>query len=100
MQISYSYQGKWRIRSLTDSEVVVGRPNSQSQVHIDLSPDTTVSRVHAKIWMQDGTCWIQDMESKYGTQVNGEKLEGIRQLQVGDTIVIGETMMRIDYPQK
>ena len=47
MQISYQYQGKWHVKSLAKGMVVVGRPNNELTIDIDLSPDPTVSRKHA-----------------------------------------------------
>ena len=96
MQVSYQYQGKWRIKSLSEAVVVVGRPNAQWEVGIDLSPDTTVSRVHAKIWLADELCWIEDLGSRYGTTVNGTRITGRQQLQEGDLIGIGETTLRVN----
>ena len=96
MQVSYQYQGTWRIKSLSEAVVVVGRPNSQSEIGIDLSPDTTVSRVHAKIWLADDLCWVEDLGSRYGTTVNGTRITGRQQLREGDLIGIGETTLRVN----
>jgi len=96
MQISYKYQGQWHVKSLSQTEVTVGRPNTQSTVDIDLSPDTTVSRVHAKLWLENGTCWIEDLGSRYGTTVNDTAITGRHPLTEGDQIRIGETMLRMD----
>ena len=84
------------MKSLAQSEVVVGRPNNQASVDIDLSPDTTVSRVHAKLWQENGTCWIEDLGSRYGTTVNGTAISGRHPLSDGDLVQIGETTLRID----
>ena len=96
MQISYQYQDQWHVKSLAQSEVVVGRPNNQASVDIDLSPDTTVSRVHAKLWQENEACWIEDLGSRYGTTVNGTAISGRHQLSDGDLVQIGETTLRID----
>ena len=84
------------MKSLAQSEVVVGRPNSQASVDIDLSPDTTVSRVHAKLWQENGACWIEDLGSRYGTTGNGAAISGRHPLSDGDLVQIGETTLRID----
>ena len=96
MQVSYQYQGKWRIKAISEQVVLVGRPNAQAEVDIDLSPDTTVSRVHAKIWLADGACWVEDLGSRYGTQVNSVQISTRTQLREGDQIRVGETTLRVD----
>ncbi|MBC8326810.1 MAG: FHA domain-containing protein [Verrucomicrobia subdivision 3 bacterium] len=96
MQISYQYQGKWHIKQLSAEVVTVGRPNNREGIHIDLSPDTTVSRLHARVWLENGVCWLEDLGSRYGTQVNGAQITGRVQLQAGDAVEIGETTLRVD----
>lgn len=96
MQVSYQYQGKWRIKALSGDAVVIGRPNNKVAVGIDLSPDTTVSRVHAQIWLENGQCWVEDLGSRYGTSVNGSQITGRLELNQGDEIRIGETTLRVD----
>ena len=96
MQISYQYQGKWHIKKLSADVVTVGRPNNREGIHIDLSPDTTVSRLHARVWLENEVCWLEDLGSRYGTKVNGAQITGRVQLQAGDTLEIGETALRVD----
>ena len=95
MQINYQYQGKWHVKSLDKAAIVVGRPNDRSEVDIDLSPDTAVSRVHAKLWLENGACWIEDLNSRHGTTVNGTAIKGRHELTEGDEIRIGETTLRM-----
>ncbi len=95
MQINYQYQGKWHVKSLEKTAIVVGRPNNRSEVDIDLSPDTAVSRVHAKLWLENEACWIEDLNSRHGTTVNGTAINGQHQLAEGDEIRIGETTLRM-----
>jgi len=96
MQVSYQYQGKWRIKALSGDAVVIGRPNNKVTVGIDLSPDTTVSRVHAQIWLENDRCWVEDLGSRYGTAVNGNQITGRFELREGDEIRIGETTLLVD----
>jgi pSer/pThr/pTyr-binding forkhead associated (FHA) protein len=96
IQISYQFKGRWKIRQFGDNQVVIGRPNSQCSVDIDLSPDTTVSRLHARIWAEGDKFWVEDMDSRYGTLVNEKKLIGRTEVQPGDSIVIGETTLKVD----
>ena len=96
MQISYLYQGKWHIKKLSADVVTVGRPNNREGIHIDLSPDTTVSRLHARLGLENGVCWLEDLGSTYGTKVNGANITGRVQLEAGDKVEIGETALRVD----
>ncbi|MSU42145.1 MAG: FHA domain-containing protein [Pedosphaera sp.] len=96
MQISYKFKSKWTVRQIAGNQAFIGRPNAQQKVDVDLTPDTTVSRVHARIWLAVGSCWLEDLKSRFGTQVNGQKVTGAIRVQIGDSIQIGETTLRID----
>lgn len=96
MQISICYAGQWRVIPSTKPAITIGRPNNEVSVDLDLSPDTTVSRLHAKVSESNGAIWIEDMGSKYGTLVNGAKITSPTSIQTGDTINIGETLLRIE----
>ena len=52
--------------------------------------DRQVSRVHARIRRSDGALWIEDLDSKNGTHVNGQRLPAgaAQRLQDGDVIQI------------
>lgn len=50
--------------------------------------DTRASRMHARIVLEDGAYWIEDLESRAGTYVNGEKIAR-RQLGPDDRINLG-----------
>lgn len=52
-------------------------------------PDSRVSREHILIFRgEDGNYYIEDLESKNGTHVNGLPLETVRQLREGDEIQV------------
>ncbi len=98
MQINIQYQGKWRIKTAEGTNIFIGRPNAGTLVQIDLSPDTTVSRVHARVWQEDGQWWAEDLQSKYGTQLNSQPLKAKAPLTSSDTLTIGESALRFDFP--
>ena len=60
---------------------------------VDLSPDVSVSRVHARAWVQEGTVWVEDLGSRYGVVVNQEAMMGEHPLQPGDVVTFGVTQV-------
>ena len=75
------------------SEVVLGR--EQGKVDVDLNPDTSVSRVHARVWHSDAGIQIEDLNSSVGTIVNGDTLQTATVIQPTDVIQLGETVVRV-----
>jgi hypothetical protein len=76
----------------------VGRANETSHPDFDLSPDNTVSRSHARIWVEDGSCWIEDLGSKFGTKVDGADIRGngkVR-LDANSRVLTGGTDLKIE----
>ena len=66
-------------------QLLVGRG-----AHCDIViPERRISREHVRIW-RDGSssCYVEDLNSRNGTHVNAERLEGVRELQEGDEIQI------------
>src|SRR3989441_946657 len=100
IRILYSYQGKQRIFERQATQVIIGRRKEDIAVDPDLTPDVAVSRLHARIWLEEGQYWIEDLGSTRGTQVSGEEIKGKgkRRLQAADTILVGETTLQIDIP--
>jgi len=78
--------------------VVFGRTDDKSAAILDLSPDQKVSRVHGRIWEEGGLYWIEDLDSTRGTRLNGVEIKGRgkQQFRMGDTIVAGETTLRLE----
>jgi diguanylate cyclase (GGDEF)-like protein len=60
--------------------------------------DDGVSRHHARVRLEADTPFLEDLESRNGTFVNGAKIEGTRQLEDGDKIQVGRTtVVRFAY---
>jgi two-component system, cell cycle response regulator len=72
------------VASLTILPCVIGRHPS-AQLVID---DPSVSRRHARIFLQGGELWLQDLGSRNGTFVDGRLLES-RQLRDGTLLQLG-----------
>lgn len=58
--------------------------------------DATVSWSHAKVRVEHGELWLDDLASKHGTVVNGRRVSGSVRLQEGDDIEIGVTRLRVE----
>lgn len=62
---------------------VVGGRDEECDLHL---PDRQVSRQHIRIYKQGDLFYIQDLDSKNGTWVNGQPLKGTRELHDGDEV--------------
>jgi hypothetical protein len=51
-------------------------------------PERRVSREHVRIWREGAKCYVEDLNSKNGTHINGARLEGQAELQEGDELQI------------
>jgi adenylate cyclase len=100
MRISYTYQGTSQTFDSEVPEVIVGRPGPSVEVDLDLRPDRSVSRPHARIWLESGQCWIEDLNSLGGTLVGTEDISGKGKwlLRPGQRVRIGETILQVEAP--
>lgn len=57
--------------------------------------DPTASRCHVELRVDGGRLWLKDLNSRFGTYVNGMKTTEC-ELRVGDEVRIGETTLRLD----
>src|SRR5437763_2299381 len=98
MRIAYSYQGKDLNFDRETTQIVIGRPKADVAPDLDHPPARMVSRPHARLWVAEGQYWSEDLNSRGGTQVNGEDIKGRgqRRLYAGDTLRIGQTTLQVD----
>ncbi len=75
------------IHKLTRGLTLLGRA---PQVEVKL-PDEGVSRTHARVRVETNQMWLEDLESRNGTFLNGLRLTEPIALQEGDKIQIGRT---------
>jgi two-component system, NtrC family, response regulator AtoC len=66
-------------------DVTFGRSRAAT-VHVD---SEKVSRLHAKVRRTGDVIEVEDLGSRNGTRVNGDKIEGPRKLANGDELTIG-----------
>jgi hypothetical protein len=67
-----------------DDMLVVGR-GAECNVVV---PERPVSREHLRIWRDGSHFYVEDLDSKNGTHLNGMKLTGTSPLQDGDEIQV------------
>ena len=91
--------GKTNLSVFNLEEIFIGRSHPEHEVHIDLSQDLNVSRVHARVWRTREICWIEDLKSTHGTMVNAEMLNGARIIGPEDRVQIGDAQIKIHYHQ-
>lgn len=95
IQLELELKGKRWAVVVDRPEAIIGRKNEEHQVDVDLSEDLSVSRVHARIWEQDGQCWVEDQGSRHGVKLNGESIGGAMAVRQADKIHVGSTMIRV-----
>ncbi len=57
--------------------------------------DTFVSQLHARIYEQGGSYFVEDLGSTNGTFLNGAKVVGTMTLRAGDRLAVGNTVMEL-----
>lgn len=68
--------------AMDKEEIVIGRDDTCDVV----LPERQVSRQHIRIFKHDNQYYIEDLQSRNGTWVNGQRVEGTRELYDGDEI--------------
>jgi len=77
-----------------DGELLIGR--AASDVDGRLGDDPQLSRSHARMARgASGALTIEDLGSSNGTFVNGERVEGVRVLRLGDVVRLGSTELAV-----
>lgn len=74
------------------STAVVGRAH-EMDIFLD---DTFVSSKHALFEATANALRVEDLHSTNGTLVNGEKIDGVCELHVGDRVEIGDTVFQVE----
>jgi hypothetical protein len=66
---------------------IVGKTEA-SQLRIE--EDIMISRTHARISVERGLVWVEDLGSRNGTFINGKKIEKKTMLKAGDKVTLGQ----------
>ena len=93
-QIKYKDQGKVKIHEILEDSLYVGSSNEN---HIRVH-DPSVAGIHLEIKKTRDGYKLVDLESKAGTQVNGEFVNH-HLLEDGDRIRIGDTPMKFEQEE-
>lgn len=72
-------------------EFTLGRA-AGCQVTLD---DTYASQIHARVFRRDGQYYVEDLGSTNGTWLNRAKVTGPLELQRGDQLQIGNTVLEV-----
>ncbi len=75
-----------------DTEVTIGRGGGCALV---LSDDQYASTVHARLFRRGRDLFVDDLESRNGTFVNGERISSTTKVRKGDRIQIGQTVCQV-----
>ena len=74
IEVEIKQGGEVRTVMLEHDEIIIGRRNEMREVQLDLTPDESVSRVHARAWLAGDKVFLEDLGSSGGSHVNGERL--------------------------
>jgi sigma-B regulation protein RsbU (phosphoserine phosphatase) len=78
-------------RTLETESVVIGRSSS-----VDLSvPDPSMSRRHARLKRTGDEWFIEDLGSRNGTMINGQRVVGARLVVPGDVLTVGSSQITV-----
>lgn len=100
MRIACTFRERQWVFETEAREVVIGRAKAGVAIDLDLSPDQTVSRPHARLWQEDDATWVEDLHSRNGVFVNGEPIAERRRLAPGDVVRVGETLLAPEGEEK
>jgi adenylate cyclase len=98
VRIRYSFRDVEKVFDEIRDEVVLGRPRQGVLVDIDLSPDLSVSRPHARISSDNGRYWIEDLGSSNGTKLDGREIAKNKKIELkpGQLIGISDTQIVVE----
>ena len=81
-------------RVIVDTDLLIGRGAPEGDGRLGEDPE--ISRRHARVSRAgDGQLTIEDLGSANGTFVNGERIDLPRELDVGDVIKVGKTLLQV-----
>ena len=79
-----------------ETEEVLGRHVSCG-ISKYLSTKGLISRNHAKLTVEDDILYVEDLDSRNGTYVNGKKIKKKTKLNLGDSLSLGVAGVKWDH---
>lgn len=76
-------------------EVTLGRA---AGCGVALPEDRFTSQLHARLWLDGGQLWVEDLGSTNGTFVNSTKVGSPARLAKGDRLQVGRTVLKVGEP--
>ena len=76
-------------REFTSEVIKIGRDPIESHLVFDQAEWPMVSRRHAEFRLRDGRCLVADTGSKFGTFVDGQRVDEPREIRVGARVQFG-----------
>lgn len=92
--ISYAENGETKEYEIFNNSINIGRDPAVCDFPIPLNH--YISRKHALLYSKDGNFFLTDLNSKNGTFVNWEKLQGEKQLYNNDIITLGTSEFKFN----
>jgi len=83
-----------RVVELAPGEYTVGR-SQQCDVTVD---HETVSRQHARLYVEEHRAFIEDLGSSNGTFINGKPIQGRTPLAHKDRLHLGKALIEVELP--
>ncbi|MEX0678796.1 MAG: FHA domain-containing protein [Pirellulales bacterium] len=90
--LCYELDGVAHEHALAEESLVIGRAKD---CNLCLPFNAEVSRLHATLTRATDGWVVEDMSSRLGTYVNGEKISGSRRLRDKDVLVIGQVAIAL-----
>lgn len=100
IKVELCYKEITRKEEFEGEEVTIGRRRPDNEVDLDLTPDSFVSRRHARLFLEYNMSnskyqvMVEDMNSAGGTFVNEEEISGAKALTWADELVVGNTTIK------
>jgi pSer/pThr/pTyr-binding forkhead associated (FHA) protein len=88
--------GELTVVRVAQDEVTIGRNQSNT---ICLT-EQNVSRQHARVYRENGACYVEDTNSHNGILLNGSPLAGRAEIRDGDNFQIGDYLLGLRPPEQ